>query len=57
MNTAIDVSSSEVYLVMDLLEGAGIPYRPGTAFVYVYSQDAFEAERIIRDAGYYCMLL
>lgn len=42
---------------MDLLEDAGIPCRPGTACVYVYSGDAYEAEDIIRDAGYYCMLL
>lgn len=57
MNTAIDVRSNEVYVIMDLLEGAGIPCRPGTACVYVYSEDAYEAESIIRGAGYYCMLL
>lgn len=57
MNTAIDVRTTEVYVIMDLLEDAGIPCRPGTACVYVYSGDAYEAEGIIRDAGYYCMLL
>lgn len=57
MNTAIDVHMNEVYVIMDLLEDAGIPCRPGTACVYVYSDDAYEAEDIIRDAGYYCLLL
>lgn len=57
MNTAIDVHSTEVYVIMDLLEGAGIPCRPGIACIYVYSWDAYEAESIIRGAGYYCMLL
>lgn len=48
---------NEDYVIIDLLEDAGIPYRPGAACVYVYSDDAYDAEDIIRDAGYYCLLL
>ena len=57
MNTAIDVRGCDVYDVVELLEREGIACRPGSYCVYVYSEDAVLAESIIRDAGYYCLLL